>query len=139
MRTNNMVEANLNVFCVCRLEFFSEVRVCLQNLDHLSQISVVVQPCVLQQFQIQLDLKQNRLYENEELGFYHVLLLHFLFRLLVGFIALDGHRPSGCTEREQQQPDASQHHPPSTNTSKESSHNYLHALESHVRQRRATL
>lgn len=39
--------ADLDVLCVCCLQFLSEVRVCLQNLDHLSEIPVVVQAGVL--------------------------------------------------------------------------------------------
>lgn len=41
-------DTHLDVFGVGRLEFFPEVRVRLQNLDHLSQVAVVVQSCVLQ-------------------------------------------------------------------------------------------
>lgn len=43
------MEADLDVLCVCCLQFLSEVRVCLQNLNHLSEIPVVVQASVLQE------------------------------------------------------------------------------------------
>lgn len=32
----------LDVVCVGRLEFFSEVRVCFQHLNHLSEVTVIV-------------------------------------------------------------------------------------------------
>ncbi len=41
--------ADLDVLCVCCLQFLSEVRVCLQNLNHLSEIPVIVQASVLQE------------------------------------------------------------------------------------------
>lgn len=37
----------LDVVCVGRLEFFSEVRVCFQHLNHLSEVTVIVQTSVL--------------------------------------------------------------------------------------------
>lgn len=43
------MDADLDVLCVGCLQFLSEVRVCLQNLNHLSEIPVVVQACVLQE------------------------------------------------------------------------------------------
>lgn len=39
--------ADLDVLCVRSLQFLSEVRIRLQNLDHLSEVPVVVQACVL--------------------------------------------------------------------------------------------
>lgn len=39
--------ADLDVLCVRRLQLLSEVRVRLQNLDHLSEVPVVVQARVL--------------------------------------------------------------------------------------------
>lgn len=42
-------DPNLDVLCVRCLQFLSEVRVCLQNLNHLSEVPVIVQASVLQE------------------------------------------------------------------------------------------
>lgn len=43
------IGTDLDVLCVGCLQFFSKVRVCLQNLNHLSEIPVVVKASVLQE------------------------------------------------------------------------------------------
>lgn len=46
------MDADLDVFCVCCLQFLSEVWVCLQHLNHLSEIPVIVQASVLQEGEV---------------------------------------------------------------------------------------
>lgn len=49
VKCKQKMDTNLDVLCVCCLQFLSEVRVCLQNLNHLSEVSVIVQASVLQE------------------------------------------------------------------------------------------
>lgn len=103
---------DLDVFCVCCLQFLSEMRVRLQNLDHLSEVPVVVQAGVLQ--------GQQRAGEGEHMHSYrhryprteqtHSGLL--LFGLLLDVIAIDGNRPDPDPDRQEQQRSGSQPHPP---------------------------
>lgn len=114
-RTTDL-DANLDVLCVCRLQFLSEVRVSLQNLDHLSEVAVVVQARVLQTCVIQLRLQQGDSqlisYQSNNSQTHHVLLLRFLLLLLVPYITIDGHRPHRGRDEQEQQPNQCQGHCP---------------------------
>lgn len=106
---------DLDVFGVCCLQLLSEMRVRLQNLDHLSEIPVVVQPGVLQRADDgddededgDDDINTSELRTSET----HSGLVLFGFRLHV--IAIDGNRADPDPDcHEQQQRTGSQPHPP---------------------------
>lgn len=97
-------DANLDVLCVCRLQFLSEVRVCLQHLDHLSEIPVVVQTSVLRGWVVKdrsftanwtyCDInKPQQTVDWEQWDHYPILLRHLLFNFLVACIAINRHWP----------------------------------------------
>lgn len=93
--TLSVMNTDLDVLCVCCLQFLSEVRVSLQNLNHLPEVPVVVQAGVLQErhkgqdVHNKLNLLTFILQVTEDR--YHALLLYFFFNFLVDPIAINRH------------------------------------------------